>query len=59
MKKLILCTLLGGLLAIVLVMAVAFAAFSTSLNITGNASITSSWNVGFDTTKQSGSGSKI
>lgn len=48
--------LIGGLLVIVLLITVAFAAFSTSLNITGNASITSSWNVGFDTTKQSGSG---
>ena len=46
--------LIGGLLAIVLVMAVGYAAFSTSLNITGSAGITSSWNVAFDTTKTSG-----
>ena len=48
--------LIGGLLAIVLVMAVGYAAFATTLNITGTASISSSWNVHFDTTKTSGSG---
>ncbi|MBR2833301.1 MAG: hypothetical protein IKE75_02595 [Bacilli bacterium] len=48
--------LIGGLLAIVLVMAVGFAAFSTQLNITSTAGITSSWNVQFDTTKTSGTG---
>lgn len=43
--------LIGGLAAIVLVMAVGYAAFATTLNINGTASITSSWHVGFDTTK--------
>lgn len=47
--------LIGGLLAIVLVMAVGYAAFATTLNINGSASISSSWNVHFDTTKTSGS----
>ncbi len=48
--------LIGGLLAIVLVMAVGYAVFSTLLNVTGTANVTSSWNVGFDTTKTSGTG---
>ncbi|MBR2832930.1 MAG: hypothetical protein IKE75_00565 [Bacilli bacterium] len=48
--------LIGGLLAIVLVMAVGYAAFATTLNISGSASISSSWNVHFDTTKTSGTG---
>ena len=43
--------LIGGLLAIVLVMAVGYAAFATQLQINGTAQITSSWNVHFDTTK--------
>ena len=43
--------LIGGLLAIVLVMAVGYAAFATQLNINGTASIDTSWNVHFDTTK--------
>lgn len=47
--------LIGGLLAIVLVMAVGYAAFATQLNINGTANITSSWHVGFDTSKTSGS----
>ena len=37
--------LIGGLLAIVLVMAVGYAAFATQLNINGTATITSTWNV--------------
>ncbi len=37
--------LIGGLLAIVLVMAVGYAAFATQLNINGSAEITSSWDV--------------
>ena len=37
--------LIGGLLAIVLVMAVGYAAFATQLNINGTASISSSWDV--------------
>ena len=40
--------LIGGLLAIVLVMAVGYAAFATQLNITGTASISSNWDVHFD-----------
>ena len=43
--------LIGGLLAIVLVMAVGYAAFATQLTINGNATITSNWDVHFDTTK--------
>jgi len=43
--------LIGGLLAIVFVMAVGYAAFATQLNINGTATITSSWNVHFDATK--------
>lgn len=37
--------LIGGLLAIVFVMAVGYAAFATQLNITGSANVTSSWDV--------------
>lgn len=37
--------LIGGLLAIVLVMSIGYAAFATQLNINGTASITSSWDV--------------
>lgn len=48
--------LIGGLVAIVLVMAVGYAAFATQLNINGTASITSTWNVGFDTSKTGGTG---
>ncbi len=39
--------LIGGLLAIVLIMAVGYAAFATSLSIKGTASVTSKWLVGF------------
>ena len=44
--------LIGGLIAIVLVMAVGYAAFATQLQITGTAQITSSWDVHFDKTAQ-------
>ena len=44
--------LIGGLLAIVLVMAVGYAAFATQLNITGTASITSNWDVHFNKAAQ-------
>ena len=44
--------LIGGLLAIILVMAVGYAAFATQLNITGTASITSNWDVHFNKTAQ-------
>jgi len=37
--------LIGGLLAIVLIMAVGYAAFATQLNINGTANITSTWDV--------------
>ncbi|MCI9585458.1 MAG: DUF11 domain-containing protein [Bacilli bacterium] len=37
--------LIGGLLAIVFVMAVGYAAFATQLNINGTANITSNWDV--------------
>ena len=43
--------LIGGLLAIVLIMAVGYAAFATQLNINGTATIDASWNVHFDTSK--------
>ncbi len=45
--------LIGGLMAIVVVMAVGYAAFATQLNVNGTANITSSWKVAFDTTKTS------
>ncbi len=48
--------LIGGLLAIVLVMAVGYAAFATQLNINGTANITSKWDVRFDNSKQDGAG---
>ena len=37
--------LIGGLLAIVLIMAVGYAAFATQLNINGTANITSNWDI--------------
>ena len=37
--------IIGSLLAILVIMTVGYAAFSTQLKITGNASITSNWNV--------------
>ncbi len=46
--------LIGGLLAIVLIMAVGYAAFATSLSITGTSKIDSTWNVAFDTTVTTG-----
>ncbi len=45
--------IIGGLLAIVLIMAVGYAAFATNLNINGTSTITSNWCVGFDNTKTS------
>ncbi len=39
--------LIGGLLTLVLIMAVGYAAFATSLNIKGTADITGNWLVGF------------
>lgn len=46
--------LIIALLAILIVMGIGYAAFSTSLNITGSANISSTWNVAFDTTKTTG-----
>ena len=43
--------LIGGLLAVVFMMAVGYAAFATQLNINGSASVNSTWNVHFDTSK--------
>ena len=43
--------LIGALLAVVFVMAVGYAAFATTLTINGTATINSSWNVHFDTSK--------
>ena len=37
--------IIGSLLAVLVVMTVGYAAFSTQLKITGNASITSNWDV--------------
>ena len=48
--------LIGSLLAIVLLMAVGYAAFATQLNINSTANISSSWNVHFDPTKTTGAG---
>ena len=45
--------LIGALVAILIVMAAGYAAFSTTLNINGSSSINSTWNVAFDTTKTS------
>lgn len=43
--------LIGGLLAIVFVMAVGYAAFAQQLTINGTASVTSNWDVHFDQSK--------
>ena len=43
--------LIGGLIAIVLIMAIGYAAFATNLNIAGTAETTSAWCIGFDSTK--------
>ena len=47
-------TLIAGLLAAIVLMAVGYAAFSTTLTIGSSASVSSTWNVAFDTTKTSG-----
>ncbi|MBR3721101.1 MAG: DUF11 domain-containing protein [Clostridia bacterium] len=46
--------LIGGLLAIIVLMATGYAAFSTTLTIGSSANVSSTWNVAFDTTKTSG-----
>ena len=43
--------LIGALLAVVLVMAVGYAAFAQQLTINGSAEITSTWDVAYDSTK--------
>lgn len=43
--------IIGALLAILIVMGIGYAAFSSVLTINGSANINSSWNVAFDTTK--------
>jgi len=41
--------LIGGLLAIVFIMAVGFAGFTQQLTITDETTVSSDWNIGFDT----------
>ena len=48
--------LIGALLAVVFVMAVGYAAFAQQLQINGTATITSTWDVHFDETKDEDSG---
>lgn len=48
--------LIGALIAVVLVMAVGYAAFAQQLTINGSAEITSTWDVKYDSTKTSGAG---
>ncbi|MBQ9011542.1 MAG: hypothetical protein IJ093_02715, partial [Bacilli bacterium] len=43
--------IIGSLLAVLLVMTIGYAAFSTNLIINGTSSINSNWCVGFDSTK--------
>ena len=45
--------LIGGLLAVVLIMAIGYAASATQLNINGTANVDSNWCVGFNKTKTS------
>lgn len=40
---------IAGLLAVVLVMAVGYSVFATTLNITGTAKVAANWDVGFNT----------
>lgn len=48
--------LIFSLLGVLVIMSIAYAAFSTALTISSTASIDASWNVAFDTTKTSGTG---
>ena len=48
--------MIGALLAVVFVMAVGYAAFAQQLTINGSASISSNWNIAYDTSKTSGAG---
>ena len=45
--------LIGGLLAIVVLMGIAYAAFASNLTITGTGSVSSNWCIGFDSTRAS------
>ena len=45
--------LIGGLLAIVVLMGIAYAAFASNLTITGTGSVSSNWCIGFDSTRTS------
>ena len=45
--------LIGGLLAIVVLMGIAYAAFASNLTITGTGSASSNWCIGFDSTRTS------
>ena len=45
--------LIGGLLVIVVLMGIAYAAFATNLTITGAGSVSSNWCIGFDSSKTS------
>ena len=45
--------LIGVLLAGVVLMGIAYAAFSSNLNITGTGSVSSNWCIGFDSTRTS------
>ena len=45
--------LIGGLLAVVVLMGIAYAAFASNLTITGAGSVSSNWCIGFDSTRTS------
>ena len=45
--------LIGGLLAIVVLMGIAYAAFASNLTITGTGSVSSNWCIGFDSSRTS------
>lgn len=48
-------TIIIGLLAVVALMVIAYAAFSTTLSISSSANVTSTWNVAFDTNSHTAS----
>ena len=45
--------LMGGLLALVVLMGIAYAAFASNLTITGTSGVSSNWCIGFDSTRTS------
>ena len=45
--------LIGSLLAVVVLMAIAYSAFASNLTITGTGSVSSNWCIGFDSTRTS------